>query len=134
MRSTFAVGRDADKPWLFTVHADDAYPAVLSEIGIDGAPTQYDLEFAHTVIKLDTQMAICQADPPVDSNKTPVIVIEGGLPDDEHGAAYKERWGIKYAPPGKLADLRQSDQDAWDRQVASDAKAWYQRKRGYLTI
>lgn len=132
MRNTFAIHRDAAKLWLFTINADVAYPIVLTEMGVEGRPTQDDLEIAHNIIKLDAQMAIRQADPPMEADKTPVIIIEGGLPDDEHDAAYKERWGVKHAPPGKQAALRASNEDAWSRQCAADAKAWYQRTRGYL--
>lgn len=126
------VHRDLAKLWLFYVDADAAYPLVLTEMGVTDTPTQFDLEFAHTVIKLDAQMAIRTADPPVEADKTPVIIIDGGLPDDEHDAMYKERWGIKYAPPGKLAELRELDVAAWEKAVAAEAKAWYQRTRGYL--
>lgn len=132
MRNNFAINRDATKLWLFFVDADVAYPLVLAEMAVEGAPTQYDLEFAHNVIKLDTQMAIRQAEPPVEADKTPVVIIEGGLPDDEHGGAFKERWGVKYAPPGKLSEIRDIDPMSWERLVAADAKSWYKRKRGYL--
>lgn len=123
------VSRDAAKLWLFYVDAEAAYPLALEEMGVTDTPTQFDLEFAHNVIKLDAQMAIRTADPPVEANKTPVIIIDGGPADD---AAYKERWGVKYAPPGKLAEMRTLDVTAWEKAVAAEAKAWYQRTRGYL--
>lgn len=127
------ITQDADKPWLFTGHVDLIYPRVLAEMGVTGAPSQYDLEFAHNVIKLDAQMFMRQAlRPPVMVASAPVLILEGGLPDDEDADAYKRRWGVKHAPPGKLADLREADVAAWERQVAAEAKAWYQQTRGYL--
>lgn len=125
------IKQNAEKPWMFHVNANAAYPLVMSEIGVSGQPTQYDLEFAHNVIKLDARMAIKMAAPELDM---PTIIIEGDddAVNDAGQPAHKAQWGIQHAPPGKLADLRESNQDAWDRQVTADARAWYKTARGYM--
>lgn len=123
----FNITRHADKSWLFEINANDAYPIILTEMGVDGRATQYDLEFAHNVIKLDAQMFTKTCSPPVEVGKTPVFIIGGGDDPD-----YKEAWGVAYAPPGQHDELRDANVQEWEAKVAREAKAWYQRTRGYL--
>lgn len=90
---------------VYRVNADLAYPALLTELGFDGTPTQYHLEVAYQCIKMEMQRCVGK------------FAFELRVMDPD------KNWAQKNAKKGKGADAATKGREA---------RAHYKRIRGFV--
>ena len=132
------IKQDKNNPRRFFLDPDKFYPGFLKELeGMEaveseeypgetldykGKGDQNWLEMAFQCFKLDAILAKRNAgiDPWGCEN-----IIEGG-------EGFKERWGLKHHPQGKVKSKDGVFADADVRKVALQARAVYKKLRGYI--
>jgi len=104
-------------PGYVDVQADQFYPAILAELGVeDGAADQYWLQVAKNIMKMDVRVAVAGTE-----NAAPATGALTILVQDNTKVEGVSKYALKVHPEGKGATAG-----------AREARDHYKRLRGFL--